>query len=75
MTEGGELEGTRKDYKCCHQHLAHQLPPRSEGNEIKKVLRSLDSMELVLPSDLTPFLAYFRAFKKVRDAAFTSYPH
>ena len=32
-------------------------------------------MELVLPSDLTPFLAYFRAFKKVRDAAFTSYPH
>ena len=32
-------------------------------------------MELVLPSDLAPFLAYFRAFKKVRDAAFTSYPH
>ena len=32
-------------------------------------------MELVLPSDLAPFLAYFRAFKKVQDAAFTSYPH
>ena len=37
-----------------------------EGNEIKKVLQSLDSLEAVLPSELAPFLSYFRAFKKVR---------
>ena len=36
------------------------------------MLQSLDSLEAVLPSELAPFLSYFRAFKKVRDAAFTS---
>ena len=29
-------------------------------------------MESVLPGELTPFLTYLRAFKKVRDAAFTA---
>ena len=40
-----------------------------------KVLRALDSLEAVLPGDLSPFLAYFRAFKKVRDAAFNSHTY
>ena len=31
-------------------------------------------MELKLPDHLAPFLAYLRAFKKVRDASFGSYP-
>ena len=46
-----------------------------EGNEIKKVLKSLDSMEAVLPEELTPFLLYFRAFKKVRDGSFNSHTY
>ena len=46
-----------------------------EGNEIKKVLRALDSLEAVLPSELTPFLDYFRAFKKVRDGSFNSHTY
>ena len=32
-------------------------------------------MEAVLPSELTPFLDYFRAFKKVRDGSFNSHTY
>ena len=43
-----------------------------EGGGIRKVLNKLDSLELILPVEYEPFLVFFRAFKKVRDAAFNS---
>ena len=35
-------------------------------------MSKLDSLELLLPAEFRPFLVFFRAFKKVRDGAFTS---
>ena len=61
---------------CCeNSHFDKMELLFLEGNEIKKVLRALDSLEAVLPSELTPFLDYFRAFKKVRDGSFNSHTY
>ena len=39
------------------------------------MLKSLDSLETVLPGELSPFLRYLRAFKKVRDGSFNSHTY